>query len=89
MALRYSGDVEVRMSHDARSGTVSAVVRAAQLRYAGTVLVGRVQPTSKVYDRTAALMLKRAQRWSGGKFPIASRGSRIVIRRVFQAPCPS
>lgn len=123
MAIRYSGDVEVRMQYggagyiDPASGGTSkkglsrqrrdvyfdpngkgfyyAHIRAPHLRNAAILslreigLTQKQSPTSsEAFDDAALAFLK----WSEihvGELPVElDDRNRIVVRRVFQSPCP-
>ena len=91
MAVRYCGDVEART--DVRTGQVRVTLRwPARGRVRGVVYVerwpGRARPDPSGYDRIvrrAILDLLRDE----PRLPVerASFGG-LVVRRVFQAPCP-
>lgn len=89
MAIRYCGDIEVRLIY--KDGSYRATLRAPGLRANGTLprsLRARTRgsPTSpEAYDTMALAFLRLAER---DGFPVAKEGGRIEMRRVFQAPCP-
>ncbi len=89
MAIRYSGDVEVRLLH--KGGTIFHVtVRTPKERLATDLNVGgralrKVTPED--YDRVALVVLKTLDRKK--TLPCERDTNNVVtIRRVFQAPCP-
>lgn len=92
MAIRYSGDAEIRMRWE--GGRVLGSVR--DLMHDGFLWRGeetlRRSPTSEDYDRTASRMLETADRKARGYGLRLSlerdRRGRVTVRRVFQAPCP-
>lgn len=96
MAIRYSGDTEVRVFYDPRKHIYVGDVRDPYLHWKGKV--GRSlfisDPKSpEAYDKAALSLLKQAQRWAHHKFKRAqfqaeTKLGRIRIRRVFQSPCP-
>lgn len=88
MAVRYSGDVEVRMQHDAERGMYRATVKDPRGKWRGTAGAIRRDPTSETYDELARAMIVRAEREQKRRLPCERQGRRVMIRRVFQAPCP-
>lgn len=111
MAIRYSGDVEIRMEYGGAgyisgdvvfdpngSGFYYAHVRAPRIRNSAILSLKEVglsdrlsrkqATTSESYDTAARAFLK----WSElhvGELPVElDRQNRILIRRVFQSPCP-
>lgn len=87
MAVRYSGDVEVRMQHDRERGCFRGTVRDPNGRWRGTASAVRA-PTVETYDELARAMIQRAEKEQGRALPCEREGRRIMVRRVFQAPCP-
>ena len=91
MARRYSGDVELRITH--RGGrdyvaTVRAPRERGTARVATRALFG--DPTSpEAYDRVASAVLEAADEAAGGLLPLERDGrGRPLVRRTYQAPCP-
>lgn len=82
MAIRYSGDVEIRLRYE--RPRVVILVRSPKRRYR---LEGKLRkaPSSKDYDRLARQALETIP----DVLPIDKRGGRIVIRRGFVSPCPT
>jgi hypothetical protein len=116
MAIRYSGDVELRIQYGGAGyrrgnrepyfdpdgeGFYFTTVRAPHVRSEAILSlreVGLIPPfggisrnqatTSKSYD-TAALALLKWVELNMGKLPVElDWRNRIVVRRVFQSPCP-
>lgn len=87
MAVRYSGDVEVRMHHDPERRMYRAVVKDPRGKWRGTASAVRA-PTSETYDELARAMIVRAERDQKRKLPAERDKDRVQVRRVFQAPCP-
>lgn len=110
MAIRYSGDVEVRIEHgnayfDKRGGVVFekggagfyyATIRAPKVRKAAILSyreaglnqgLMRKPVSSETYDRVAEAMILWVEKHIG-KLPIEYEGPRVLVRRVFQSPCP-
>ncbi len=91
MAIRYSGDVEVRIQFVA--GFYVAKVRAPGLRANGKLprpstlsLRARKDPRSpEAYDEMTLAFLRLARKQG---FPVLVEHGDIVMRRTFQAPCP-
>ena len=88
MAIRYSGDVEVRVRWTGRVYT--GHVRAPGFRGEGTLTreaagVGRgLKPTSsEAYDAAARAFLREAEKANRGRLPRDHD-----IRRTFRSPCP-
>lgn len=95
MAIRYSGDVEVRVSY--RNGIYHGTVRAPGFAAKGTLkphqagLTRKQTPdSSEAYDAVALAFLQEARSLArrGPGLPLSYEGSKIVLRRTFQAPCP-
>lgn len=87
MAIRYSGDVEVRIHH-LRAGLYCCKVRAPGLRDTGMLKMPG-KPSPAAYDSIARAAIHAAERAHGkSKVPAERRGGRIVVERVFKAPCP-
>lgn len=87
MAVRYSGEVEVRFVHARRELRVT--VRWPGGRASETIAVERSAIDPDVYDRFAARVIDVV----GGKRrkPLPAerdRQGRTIVRRTFQAPCP-
>lgn len=82
MAIRYSGDVEIRLRYE--RPLVVILVRAPKYRYR---LEGKVKraPTSQDYDRLARRALETIQ----DVLPVDRKDGRIVVRRGFISPCPT
>jgi hypothetical protein len=87
MAIRYSGDVEVKMQYDQERRAYRGVVRDPNGRWRGTASANNA-PTTETYDDLARAMIERAEKEQGRKLPAERQGRRIMVRRVFQAPCP-
>ena len=96
MAIRYSGDVEVRMTFlgEARVPRYDVTVRTPRGRWTGkgVRVPSRHAPQSpSAYDLVARSVLVAIEKgMRGGKLPLerGPDGRSAVIRRVFQAPCP-
>lgn len=85
MAIRYSGDVEVRM-HVIAEG-VRIRVRAPGVRRSAIIKTSRKKFSSKDYDSFALIALSSPL---GRGLPFSKgRGGQPVIRRVFVSPCPT
>lgn len=102
MAIRYSGDAEVRLGWDERAkvyrGSVRAVTTSGTVfRWRGTwrpsswfFLANRTSSSS--YDAAAKGLLAQAKQSAGrmGKsLSLEGKRERVTLRRVFQAPCPT
>jgi len=87
MAIRYSGDVEVRMHWDPARSLYRGTVRDPDGRWRGTAN-GRRSPTHETYDRLARDMIVRAEHEQKRRLPAERKGGKLIVRRVFQAPCP-
>lgn len=90
MAIRYSGNTEVRLGWDKRRKVYRGSVRDPYRRWVGEVPKGWVlNPFDpKAYDRAAKDLIWKAEK-RAGKFDIEREGGHISIRRVFQSPCPA
>ncbi len=96
MAIRYSGDLEIRLTFV--DGKFRAAIRSPGFHAKGTLtprevgLTRKHQPSSsESYDEAALAFLKEARtmaRKKGIRLLIAEENGRIEIRRTFQAPCP-
>ena len=111
MAIRYSGDVEVRMQYGGAGylknrdipyfdpsgeGFYYAHIRAPHVRDTAILSLREVGLTQKqkqdprssdAYDAAALAFLKWAELHEG-ELPVELDGNDIVVRRVFQSPCP-
>ena len=103
MAIRYTGDVEVRVAW--RNGGYHARVRAPGLRTSlvvgpwsiglgpeallPTPAAARTLTSPEAYDRAAhrAIIEVQRSRRTAG-LPVELEGDKIVLRRRFQSPCP-
>lgn len=85
MAVRYSGDVEVRIGRFAALLRWPSGKRVRRFTYRATA---PRKPSPADYDRIARQAIHAAL-GKDGRMPL-ERGifGRIVLRRVFQAPCP-
>ncbi len=93
MARRYSGDVEVRLQWDARRRVYRGTVTDSRGVYPQTIagrylarLWGKSPMSSDAYDDAARAMIDEASRRV--RLPFVREGGAILVRRVFQAPCP-
>lgn len=95
MAIRYSGDVEVRLQWEPRERVYQGRVSDPYMIWKGSVPAERgIDPkSSNAYDHAAARLIQLADQWSRrerGEPTLVDRApnGRIQLRRVFQAPCP-
>jgi hypothetical protein len=89
MAIRYSGDVEVRMRWSKRGRIVWGHVTDGYTPFR-TSAARHHAPTPADYDRLAAIFIQRAIRDARRRGRVIQpdvRGGRIRLRRIFQAPC--
>lgn len=93
MAIRYSGDMEVRLSFV--EGHYQAKLRSPGFRAQGSLSAREVGLTRKqgsstpeAYDQAALAFLKLAVRMAPALRRVLVIEGDIVIRRTFQAPCP-
>jgi hypothetical protein len=95
MAIRYSGDVEVRVSWDPTLPGYRGTVRGRSMRWRGAIAARRRprdEDLSKAYDEAAVMLLRAAERAAkarGRHFELEDIGGRIQVSRMFQAPCPT
>lgn len=92
MAVRYSGDVEVRVRYDARRRAYVGIVRGARVRFKGLVHVApRGEPRASArYDEASEALVRQAEGVLGaGMIGAEHRAGRVVVRRVFRSPCPT
>ena len=107
MAIRYSGDVELRIEYGGAgyigrqpvfepdgNGFYYAHIRAPHIRNAAILSLREVGLTrkhdprsSEAYDTAALAFLKWAE-LHVGELPVELDGNKIMVRRVFQSPCP-
>ena len=90
MAIRYSGDVETRMKHEGR-GLYRVAVRSPDRRALiavehRTVFGSPDSPTT--YDRVAKKAIAAVMEDTFLPIEIDGNGD-ILVRRVFQSPCPT
>lgn len=99
MAVRYSGDVEVRVLWDPRKRIFVGSVRDPYVRCRcsaprPTAVRGKriLHRSSESYDLMALLFLRQAARWAketrNHVLRLEQKRGHIVVRRIFQAPCP-
>lgn len=91
MAIRYSGDTEIRFGWDNKSRVYRGTVRDPNKFWKGQVSKSFyvLNPyDSDAYDKAAYQLLKQAQK-EKGKFQTEKNGLFIKIRRVFRSPCPT
>ena len=104
MSIRYSGDAEIRLGYDPKRRAYRGSVVDPYLRFPAsgqfTVPASHVlrdgsarDPSSpEAYDAAARRLAAAAQRWAKSErlsFLIESdKRGRVLIRRVFQSPCP-
>ena len=90
MAIRYSGDVEVRLGLDREAGVYRGSVVDPYLRWRGTVPVSKraaaksakASPSSSAaYDAAALRLAQKALQWSKTRGWKAGKGVRV--KRVF------
>ena len=94
MAIRYSGDAEVRLQWSARRRCYVGSVRCPLTKppWRGTTTKSfwhRNPRDSKAYDAAARDLLSQANRASRQGVARERKLGRIRVRRVFQAPCPT
>lgn len=99
MAIRYSGDTEIRFTWNATKGVFEGSVRDPYMRWTGEARpharnVPKKDETiaSALYDHAAYQLFASAEaamkKAYGKRFTADREGSRVRLRRVFQAPCP-
>jgi hypothetical protein len=89
MAVRYAGDVELRMRFE--GGVYHAAIRQPGLRMKGTLTARECGITRKPtdpesYDRAAKAFLREARRMAKQQRFELFLGP---LRRTFQSPCPT
>jgi hypothetical protein len=92
MSIRYSGDVEVRVTWDPREKSYTGYVRDPKVRWNGFWRPRQTpeDPTSpEAYDAAAKALIRLAKRDVRGRLSLDEKRGRIRLRRVFQAPCPT
>lgn len=94
MAVRYSGDVEVRLRWNGHAYEVS--LRAPGVRGRGTMSHAelglarkgsRDVSSSGTYDEVARRVIEKLER-KYGRLPANRANGRVVVARVFVSPCP-
>ena len=86
MAVRYSGDTEIRVVWEPRAQRFAATVKDPTHRWSGHVR-GRAPQGPDGYDAAALLAFQAAER-AEGRFDAVREDQVLKLRRVFQAPCP-
>lgn len=93
--IRYSGDTEIEIKYNRRLGEYVGIVKDPFLRF--EIIVPAVprsrdpETTARNHDKAARRLLGQAMRWARRQrrqFLLDRSGTRIRIRRVYQAPCP-
>lgn len=87
MAMRYCGDVEMRISVAGNRYRIASRWPRGKATWKGALPLWQRLPLSERYDRAALAMIKALLRKSP-RLPVEENGRGIVIRRTFQAPCP-
>jgi len=89
MAIRYSGDVEIRMnlSRSKRGNVYEVSVRWPRGRAHGEVPLKRALHGPEAFDKLALAALRTVLK-KYPKLPVEHEHGTLSIRRVFQAPCP-
>ena len=94
MAVRYSGDVELRLRWNGRAYEVT--LRAPRVRGRGIVTHlelrlarkgSRDASSSRTYDEVARRVIEMAEK-KYGRLPVNRADGKVVIARVFVSPCP-
>lgn len=94
MAVRYSGDVEVRLRWNGRAYEVT--IRAPRVRGRGTVSHAelglarkgsRDVSSSGTYDEVARRVIEKLEK-EHGRLPVNRANGRVLVSRVFVSPCP-
>lgn len=93
MAVRYSGDTEIRFTWDRRQGAYVGSVKDPYMKWVGTWRPPKPPGKgSDLFDEAAFELFQLASRWAararGQDFSADTSGNRVNLRRVFQAPCP-
>ena len=86
MAIRYSGDVEVKITHPPGEKLARVTVTWPRGRVSGNADVKR-SAKPEDHDRYALKAIELVM-MKHETLPVEKEGRRIIIRRVFQAPCP-
>lgn len=89
MSIRYSGDTEIQIKYNRRLGEWVGTVKDPFLRF--DVIVPNPGTDPKARDSASRQLLARAMRWARTRkrtFLLDRTGTRIRLRRVYQAPCP-
>lgn len=94
MAVRYSGDVELRLRWNGRAYEV--VLRAPGVRGRGTLTHQELRlarkgsrdvSSSETYDEVAKRVIEILEK-QHGRLPVNRANGGVVIARVFVSPCP-
>jgi len=94
MAVRYSGDVEVRLRWTGRAYEVT--IRAPGVRGRGIVSHkelglarkgSRDVSSSGTYDEVARRVIEKLEQ-KHGRLPVNRANGRVLVSRVFVSPCP-
>jgi hypothetical protein len=93
MAIRYSGDVEARVRWTGTRFDIHVSWPKGGMA-SGSCLRGDLRKTkrrppnsSEAYDEVAEMAFGFADRVFG-PLPLSKEGRNIIVKRVFQAPCP-
>jgi hypothetical protein len=89
MAIRYSGDVEIRMQYKGRDLYIASVRAPGEhiLLAIRQRFLFKNAGESKAYDAIAEEALQQAMKHTELPAEFDTRGN-PVVRRVFQSPCP-
>lgn len=92
MAVRFSGDAEVRITYKHARGVYEGTVRDPFFHWTGIApprsRFSRSPKTSEAYDDAAESLLLLADKASGNRLLFQKEGGRVKVRRLFQSPCP-
>lgn len=93
MAVRYSGDVEVRIEYLPEYRAYRGHVRAPHYKKWFMIPSREVRPgvspvASDAYDRAAELLIQMAEVDHGKPLPVETKRGNIHVRRLFQSACP-
>lgn len=93
MAVRYSGDVELRLKWNGHGYQVT--VRAPYIRGRGVVTLRELRlarkaldaSSSGTYDEVARRVIEMLEK-KYGRLPVNRHGGKVTVARVFVSPCP-
>lgn len=90
MAVRYSGDVEIRVLYDPRRQIYAGVIRTRHGEHPASVDPRRFRDrrSSEAYDDAARRTVLAVEKRLGRRLLVERRYGQVIVRRGFRSPCP-